>query len=180
MRAPHEDTLECVLHDAQDVQWATLRGAYGASDATDHYRDVPRMLMALANVDDTDSATWGDAYDDFFLAHVWHQFTIYPVTPVATGFLIRIASLRSPAAANPATQIAVGLRLVAETAATFRKNAEPATRDLGELTAAAFIAHRDYVTTWLSRLFEEHARAIGSCIPEMNIEPTVQPPRQPT
>jgi hypothetical protein len=82
------------------------------------------MLLALAELDDMDSATWGDAYDDFFLAHVWHQFTIYPVTPVATGFLIRIASLRSLTAIDPATQLALGLRLIAEAAAIFRKHPE--------------------------------------------------------
>jgi len=177
MQAPHEDTLQSVLNDAQDVQWAALHGAYGASDATDHYRDVPRMLLALATLDDMDSATWGDAYDDFFLSHLWHQFTIYPVTAVATGLLIRIASLRSPTAVEPATQIALGLRLVAETTAIFRKHTESAKRDLGELTAAIFIAHRDYAISWLSRPLEEHAYAIGRWIPEMSIDPTFQPPR---
>jgi len=176
MRAPHEDSLQCVLNDAQDVQWATLRGAYGPSDAADHYRDVPRMLLALAQVDDLDSATWGDAYDDCLLAHVWHQFTIYPVTPIAIGFLIRIASLRSLAAPAPAVQIAAGLCLVAETAATFRKSTDPAKRDLGELTATAFVAHRDFVANWLSRPFREHAHVIGSCIPDLSIEATVQSP----
>jgi len=177
MRVPHEDTLQSMLSEAHHVQWASLQGAYGASDATDHYRDVPRMLQALARLDDLDSAAWGEAYDDFFLGHVWHQYTIYPVTPAATGFLIRIASLRAAAAVNPATQIAVGLRLVAETAAIFRKHMESAKRDLGERTAATFIAHSDHVTTWLSHPLGEHAFAIGNWIPELRIEPTVQTPR---
>ena len=94
------------------------------------------MLLALATLDDLDSANWGDAYDDFFLSHLWHQFTIYPVTPVATGLLLRIASLRSSTAVAPATQIALGLRLVAETTAIFRNHTESAKRALGELTAA--------------------------------------------
>jgi len=50
MPAPHDDTLQRVLNDAQSVQWAALRGAYGASDATDHYRDAPGMLLTLATV----------------------------------------------------------------------------------------------------------------------------------
>ena len=125
------------------------------------------MLLALAKLDDTDSGAWGDAYDDCFLAHVWHQFTIYPVTPVATGFLIRIASCRSIAAGIPAAQLALGLRLIAEAAAMFRKRTESAERALGELTAATFVAHRDYVATWLHRSLEDHAYAIGSWIPEM-------------
>jgi hypothetical protein len=125
------------------------------------------MLSALATLDDIDSADWGDAYDDCFLAHVWHQFTIYPVTPVATGFLIRIASLRSIDASIPAAQLALGLRLIAETAAIFRKRTESAERASGELTAATFVAHRDYVATWLRRPLEDHAYAIGRWIPEM-------------
>ena len=111
MRTPLEDSLSSVLLEAQEVQWGTLRGAYGLSDASDHYRDVPRMLSALAELDDLDSASWGDAYDDFFLSHVWHQYSIYPVTPVVSGFLIRIAALRSVTALEPAKQIASGLRL---------------------------------------------------------------------
>ena len=106
MRTPLEDSLSSVLLEAQEVQWGTLRGAYGLSDASDHYRDVPRMLSALAELDDLDSASWGDAYDDFFLSHVWHQYSIYPVTPVVSGFLIRIAALRSVTALEPAKQIA--------------------------------------------------------------------------
>ena len=179
MLAPHEDTLERVLNDTLSVQWATLRGAYGASDATD-YRDAAGMLRALATVEDTDSITWGHAYDDFLLAHVWHQYTIYPVTPVATGFLVRIVSLRALAALEPAIQIAIGLRLVAESASGFRKSADAAERDLGERTAAAFVAYRDYLTAWSSPPFEEHVRVISTWIPEMRIEPTAQARREAT
>jgi hypothetical protein len=113
-------------------------------------------------------------------AQVRPEYAIYPVTPVATGFLIRIASLRSLTAIDPATQIAVGLRLVAETAATFRKHPESTKRDLGELTATAFIAHRDYVTTWSTPPLAEHASAIGSWIPETRIGQTLAPARSTT
>jgi hypothetical protein len=169
IRTPSADSMEAVLRDVRNVQWATLQGAYGPSDARDHYRDVPGMFIALANVDDVDSGSWGDAYDDAFLAHVWHQYTIYPVTPIAIGFLTRIASLRLNAAMEPAKQIALGLRLVAESTAVYRSHAEAPKRELGEACAKSFITHGDCIRTWLGTPLKEDAFAIGGWIPEIGV-----------
>lgn len=174
-RTPSSDSLEAVLRDAHDVQWANLRGAYGPSDGKDHSRDVPGMLLALANVDDVNSGRWGDAYDDAFLAHVWHQYTIYPVTPLAIGFVARIASLRLNTAIEPAKQIAAGLRLVAESTAVHRRHAEASNRELGEACAKSFTAHCDYIRTWLETPLKEDALAIGSWIPEIGVEGSDKP-----
>jgi hypothetical protein len=127
------------------------------------------MILAFAKEDDVDSGRWGDAYDDTFLAHVWHQYTIYPVTPTAIPLLIRIASLRRNAAPGPAQQIALGLRLVAESTAAFRKHAEAPQRELGELSATAFTAHCDFLKMWLGTPLEGHAVAIASWIPEIGL-----------
>jgi|GEM_PF-4056190 len=160
------ESLETVLQEARSVRWESLPGAYGASDASDHSRDVPGMLQTLATEEEVDSAAWGDAYDDCFLAHVWHQYTIYPVTPVALGFLVRVASLRTNAAGAPTQQIALGLRLVAEATAAFRKQAELAQRELGEAAARAFSAHRGFLCAWLDTPLEAHALAIAGFVPE--------------
>lgn len=168
-RSPPADSLEAVLRDAHDIQWATLQGAYGPSDASDHYRDVLGMFVALANVDDVDSGSWGDAYDDAFLAHVWHQYTIYPVTPLAIGFVTRIASLRLNTAIEPTKQIALGLTLVAESTAVYRRHAEAPNRELGEACARSFTTHADYIRTWLETPLKEAAVAIGGWIPDIGV-----------
>jgi hypothetical protein len=175
IRTPSADFLKAVLRDARDVQWATLQGAYGPSDARDYCQDVPGMLLTLANVDDIYSSGWGDAYDDAFLAHVWHQYTIYPVTPIAIGFIIRIATLRFNTAIEPAKQIALGLRLVAESTAVFRRYAEAPKRELGEACAKSFTAHGDYIRTWLGTPLNEDAFVIGGWIPEIGVGRSAKP-----
>jgi hypothetical protein len=175
IKNPSADSLETVLQDAREVQWATLQGAYGPSDARDHCRDVLGMLMALANVDAVDSARWGDAYDDAFLAHVWHQYTIYPVTPLAIGFVIRIATLRFNTATEPARQIALGLRLIAESTAVYRRHAEAPKRDLGEASSKNFAAHGDYIRTWLGTPLNEDAFVIGGWIPDIGVGRSAKP-----
>ena len=79
------------MRQVHDIEWGTLQGAYGPSDRANHYRDLPGMFLTFAKGDDVDSGSWGDAYDDALLAHVWHQYTIYPVTVKAIGPLIRLA-----------------------------------------------------------------------------------------
>jgi hypothetical protein len=175
IRTPSADSLQAVLRDARDFQWATLQGAYGRSDAKDHYRDVPGMLLALANAEDVDSGSWGDAYDDAFLAHIWHQYTIYPVTPLAIGFVTRIASIRLNTAIEPAKQIALGLRLVAKSTAMYRRHAEAPNRELGEACAKSFTTHGDYIRTWLETPLKEDAFAIGGWIPELGVECSDKP-----
>jgi hypothetical protein len=133
------------------------------------------MLAAFANVDDVDSGSWGDAYDDAFLAHIWHQYTIFPVTPLAIGLLIRIASLRLNTTIEPAKQIALGLRLVAESTAVFRRHADAPNRDLGEACAKSFTTHGDHIRTWLETPLKEDAFAIGGWIPEIGVEGTDKP-----
>jgi len=162
-----QDALEGILQDARSVQWASLRGAYGYSDASDHYRDPLGMLRVFATECDVDSGVWGDAYDDCFLAHVWHQYTIYPVTAMAIGYAVRIASLRSSVAAEPTAQIAIGLRLIAESAGRWTKDPESRNRELGEAVAAAFVAHGNYIRAWVGKPLEEHAIEIGRWIPEV-------------
>jgi hypothetical protein len=169
MKTPSADTLEAVLADANLIPWSRFTGAYGLSDALDHSRNMPGMLMALATVDDIESGTWGNAYDDAFLAHVWHQYTIYPVTPLVVGFVIRVASLRLHAALKPATQLALGLRLIAESTAAFRSQSIPSARELGEATATAFIAHGSHIRSWLATPLEKHAIAIQDWIRELEI-----------
>lgn len=127
------------------------------------------MLDTFSRVDDVHSGSWGDAYDDAFLAHVWHQYTLYPVTPLVTGFVIRIASLRLSTAVEPAKQLALGLRLVAESTSMFRGHAESAKRELGEACAKGFTAHRNYVRTWLGTALEEDARVIERWLPTVGI-----------
>ena len=167
VRWPSKDSLDDVLEDARKVTWSTLSGAYGPSDGSDHYRDIPAMLSALARLDDTESNRWGDAYDDAFLAHVWHQYAIYPVTPVVAGFLIRIASLRSTTSIDAAKQIALGLQWLAESASIFRDRVDSLERSLGDRTCAAFIENRAAIQTWMRTMIESYARNIARFIPEI-------------
>jgi hypothetical protein len=65
------------------VNWAALRHAYGPA------QDVPRMLQALADNDDTWDETMGE-----LIGSVLHQGTCSTSTPVTVRFLARFA--RSP------------------------------------------------------------------------------------
>lgn len=157
-----------LLLDAQAIDWATLPGAYGPSDASDHSRDIPGMLRILAMEDDVWSADWADAYDDAFLAHVWHQYTLYPVTPVALGFLIRIASLR--AGTVPGEQIGIGLQLIAESIAGLRLYGNPGDRKLGDATASIFSKYGSDIRGWLGGPLDQCAEQILKWIPEIRDE----------
>ena len=64
------------LSELDLVDWASLADAYGSAE------DVPEQLRAIAAGDD-------EAYDDAF-GNLWHQGTIYSVTPHAIPFLIGI------------------------------------------------------------------------------------------
>lgn len=64
------------LAELDTVNWASLSDAYGSAE------DVPQQLRAIASGDD-------DAYEDAF-GNLWHQGTIYSVTPHAIPFLIGI------------------------------------------------------------------------------------------
>ncbi len=62
------------------VDWSRLAGAYGASDESTRGDDVGATLIGLSRGE-------LDADDEVLAGHVWHQGTIYPVTPVVVPFL---------------------------------------------------------------------------------------------
>lgn len=69
------------------VDWSLYPGAYGTS------RDVPAALETLrAGPDGGDD--FEDAVNDFLWGHVWHQGTIYPLTPKVLPFLLDVLEPR--------------------------------------------------------------------------------------
>lgn len=162
MTSSSEDSLESLLRDVAQLDWAQLRGAYGPTDGIDHYRDAPRMFTVLATADDVDSMEWGQAYDDALLAHVWHQYRLYPVTPIVTELLLRLVSLRMSAAPEVAEQLALALRLIAESVPHSRDSTEASTRAIAADTARAFARQQDHLRDWLHTPLEHHADAIST------------------
>ena len=66
--------------DLDRVDWSALTHAYGPAT------EVPRHLRALRSGDvGTREAALDALYDT-----IWHQGTLYPVTPVAVGFLLEL------------------------------------------------------------------------------------------
>lgn len=77
-------TTASLFHGLDDIPWSTLEHAYGTAE------DTPQRLRALAEGDD---AARADAR--YWLgASIHHQGTIYPATPPAVPFLVRLAADR--------------------------------------------------------------------------------------
>jgi hypothetical protein len=147
-----------------------LAGAYGLSDGVDHTRNIPAMLEALATGTDIEAASWGDAYDDALLSYVWHQYSIYPVTPPVVGFVVRIASLRLENAPSLALQLALAVRLIAEATKWYRQSEEPEKRAIGEATTTALLCCRSELRQWLATSLSECALAAGQFVPELDLD----------
>ena len=66
------------MHGLDTIDWTSLQGPYGPST------DVPTRLRAL-QFHQRDDDVWE-------LIHaIWHQGTVYPVTPVALKFVYQLA-----------------------------------------------------------------------------------------
>lgn len=163
------DTIALLLAEVAQIHWASLKGAYGASDASDHYRDMPGMFTKLATVHDTDASDWGDAYDDALLAHAWHQYRLYPVTPRVTEFVIRLTSLRVNSAPSPAQQLALALCLIAESTDALRNSRDLAARTLGEATTQVLVDQRERFRSWLTTPLHAQVQAIAGFVPELDL-----------
>jgi hypothetical protein len=169
----NDPAIEALLREARAFPWPTLTGAYGASSGADHARDMPGMLEVLATSTDIDASNWGDAYDDALLGHVWHQYSIYPVTPAVVGFVVRIATLRFRTMPAVASNLGLAVQLIAEATHQTRASQEPNGRVLAEATAAALLARREELQSWLGTPLGDSALAIGRFVPELRLLPGV-------
>ncbi len=79
-----------VWREVRAIDWTKLGGAYGTD------RDVPGALEAMRFGADASDEAFAEAWNDVLLGHVWHQGTIYPVTPKVIPFIFDIVE-RSPA-----------------------------------------------------------------------------------
>ncbi len=131
------DSIEGLLRDVDAVDWKSLEGAYGASDGSlknDEMvqGDVPGALRVLALEEDFESDDFSDALLDVMGGHVWHQGTVYPVTPVVVPFIFRILRLR--AEEGIAEKLVEYLNVV-------KSSADP-------VVDAVFANHQDAVDEW--------------------------------
>ncbi len=69
-----------LLEGLDDIDWAQLAHAYGSAS------DVPQLIRDRASQDP--EAVKNADYE--FYGNIWHQGTIYAVTPTATRFLLRL------------------------------------------------------------------------------------------
>jgi hypothetical protein len=92
------------LEEVDQVDWASLRGAYGSCE------QVADMLRALVS-DDED--TFRSAIDDGLHAHVWHQGDVFEVTAHVVPFVVGVVNDR---AARDRASVAHTLCLFAEAA----------------------------------------------------------------
>jgi hypothetical protein len=69
-----------LLSDLDNIEWGSIQGAYGGTE------NVPELLKQLtsSSIEDTIQALFGLSNT------VFHQFTIYPATPVVIPFLLHL------------------------------------------------------------------------------------------
>jgi len=78
MSAVHNRGMSDLFNGLDDIDWEDFADAYGPAD------DVPDALRAGSAGDES---AWFDLW-----GMVWHQGTVYSVTPVVVPFLVRIAT----------------------------------------------------------------------------------------
>ena len=136
-------SLEDVEGKLRGVDWASLNGAYGASDGSAHrlstlhdgtlvktvLGDVPHALSTLAREGDTSSDEWADAMDVLY-SHVTHQGDLYEVTPYVVPFLFELVTLEQILAPRR-KELAGYLVSLAASAARYRSGKDEAERELG-------------------------------------------------
>jgi len=104
--------VEAFVRAVAAVDWSALHGAYGPSDGSAEYgaSDVATALLVLAREPDCHGDDWMDALD-VVLGHVWHQGSVYPVTPHAFPLVLWLADeLPAPNCVELAQTIAVFVR----------------------------------------------------------------------
>jgi hypothetical protein len=151
------------------VPWASLQGAYGASDGSvtraGGYRlgDIPRALLTLADVTD---AGGDDALDalDVLQSHAWHQGDIYPVTAHVVPFAVALSSAPEVVVRG---DVAYWLALVADSASRYAAGTDAGNRANAEATFGALLAHRRTVIGWIGGDHDAAALVVASRVPGM-------------
>lgn len=72
------------------IKWDGVPGAYGVKSRT----EIEWAFEVLAREQDTWSDAWGTAYDDVLLGHLWHQYTLYEVSPLAVPLVFELTRQR--------------------------------------------------------------------------------------
>src|SRR5688572_28667750 len=92
------------------IDWSKFPGAYGTE------RDPVAALVAL-RTGPSAGDDFADALNDFLCGHVWHQGSIYPLTPKVLPFVIEVLLTRpEEEEIDPYLEIAELLQVCAESA----------------------------------------------------------------
>jgi hypothetical protein len=147
--------------EVRAVDWAALKGAYGTM------RDVAAALELLqagrdpiANFDEGTEILW---------THVWHQGTIYEVTPVVLPFVLELVDLtRKRGDDKLAAELAEIVVHYAASARRFAQSTDDGDRAIGERMLATLSAGKARVHAWLkdTRL-KERALATMLNVPDL-------------
>jgi hypothetical protein len=159
------------LSEVAEIDWARLRGAYGASDGsvvrrgrtldgpevTYQLGDVPAALEVLSTGRDEGEDSYQDALD-VLQSHVWHQGDIYPVTPVVARLLAQLIDLPNVVGRDALASVLV---LISDSARHERSTEEPERRAVAAAVDAALCAEQDRVMRWLDEDLAPHAVLIA-------------------
>jgi hypothetical protein len=147
--------------EVRAVDWSALRGAYGTT------RDVATALELLhagrdevANFDQGTEVLW---------THVWHQGTIYEVTPVVLPFVLELVDVtRQRGRDKGAEELAEVVVFYAASARRFAQSTNDQDRPLGERMLRILTARKARLHAWLKdNRLKERALATMLNVPEL-------------
>jgi hypothetical protein len=139
--------------EVRAIDWSELPGAYGTD------RDPVAALEALRTGPSAEDE-FAEACDDFLWGHVWHQGTIYPLTPKVLPFVLEVLLHRpEEEEAEPYREMA---EIILASAASARDDRES---DIGAEVLAVLAKHGDQLRALTS--LSDCMLAAMACVPAL-------------
>ncbi len=139
--------------EVRAIDWSELPGAYGTD------RDPVAALEALRTGPSAEDE-FAEACDDFLWGHVWHQGTIYPLTPKVLPFVLEVLLHRpEEEEAEPYREMA---EIILACAASARDDRES---DIGAEVLAVLAKHGDQLRALTS--LSDCMLAAMACVPAL-------------
>jgi hypothetical protein len=138
--------------EVRAIDWSELPGAYGTE------RDAASALEALRAGPDAEDG-FAEACEDFLWGHVWHQGTIYPITPRVLPFVIEVL-LTLPDDEEVDERYVEVAELLLACAASARHASD---RAVGDQVLAVFTEHGEDLRRLTS--FSSSTLAVMACVP---------------